>query len=132
MSQSHPQAISGAIHMVLPASPDFLTSLRVMARTAAALSDLSIDDIEEMQMAVDEAATLLLPLALDGNQELTATFTVRPAFMQASLSIPCVPGTSVDKQGLGWLMLTGLDPDVGIDEGGTMVSIRVSRRSGEA
>lgn len=127
MRQLHAQPTNGAIRVAVPADPVFLTGVRVMTRTAAALSDLSVDDIDEMQMAVDEAATLLLPLAVDRSQELTATFTVSPALLTAVLSIPCPPDAQVDRQGLGWMMLTGLDPDVRLHIGDGAATVSVSR-----
>lgn len=118
----------GTIRIVLPADPRFLATLRVAVRAAAALSDLVADDIEDMQIAVDEAATLLLAVAspLPG-QELCAELLVAPTSFRAEVSVQSASGKVIARDGLAWLMLTGLDPEVRVTDDGLVVAIAFGR-----
>lgn len=115
--------------MFLPADPVHLAGLRVLSGVAGKLSALAATDIEEMQMAVDEAATLLLPLAAGVDPLLAVTFNVAPDWMHASLSVGCSPTVQVDKRALGWMVLTQLDPDIRLTRDDARVSISVQRRT---
>jgi len=118
----------GTIRIVLPADPRFLAALRVAVRAATALGDLAADDVEDMQIAADEAATLLLAVAPASSlPDLTAELTVAPASFRAVISVPCAPGRTVARDGLAWLVLLGLDPDVSVGDDGLTASIAFGR-----
>jgi serine/threonine-protein kinase RsbW len=55
-----PEVVSAEV----PASPDFVQVLRNVAAGVAARADMPIDQIEEIRLAVTEAASLLLTEAL--------------------------------------------------------------------
>lgn len=117
--------------MTVPAHRDFVASIRALARSSAVLADLSLDDVEELQIAVDEAATLLLPLVDPEAKWLTARFDIEPSRLLTSLSLHCRLGERVDRSGLAWLMLTAIDPDLIVTEDGPVVTMTITRgRSG--
>lgn len=122
-------------HLLLevPAHRDFVASIRALARSAAVLGDLALEDAQEIQAAVDEAATLLLPLApADAGQPLLrADLTVEPGSLAVSLSIAAEPGSSIDTDGLAWVMLSALDPGVLVsaEDGRVTIDIRRFSRS---
>jgi len=124
---------SSATALDVPAHKDFVATIRAMTRSAAALSDLAVDDVEELQMAIDEAATLLLPLVdPDGDRRLVAEFQIEPADLCVTLRARARRGAEVDRSGLAWIMLTALDPEVVVASEGDDVSISIRRsRSGE-
>lgn len=131
---------SSAVTVKVPAHPDFVASIRAMSRSMAVLADLSLEDAEELQMAVDEAAILLLPLLRGGDEAkpdtatdadprmLTATFEVEEGRVGFVLSAPCAPGSAVDRTGLPWMMLTAIDSDVSVRADGDAIAIAVTRR----
>ncbi|WP_017933672.1 hypothetical protein [Nocardioides sp. Iso805N] len=131
---------SSAVTVKVPAHPDFVASIRAMSRSMAVLADLALEDAEELQMAVDEAAILLLPLlrGADGAhsdastdadpQMLTATFEVDEGCVGFELSAPCAEGSAVDRTGLPWMMLTAIDSDVSVRPDGDVIAIAVTRR----
>ena len=47
----------------MPADGAYVSTLRLTAASLAARCDLTIDDIEDLRLAVDEACALLLPHA---------------------------------------------------------------------
>jgi serine/threonine-protein kinase RsbW len=119
---------SSGVAVEVPAHVDFVATIRAVTRSMAVLSDLSIDDVEELQMAVDEAATLLLPLVDPGlGRRLRVSFEVADGKVGIALSTACVPGGSVDRSGLAWMLLSTLDPDVSVEARDGEIAIAVSR-----
>lgn len=116
--------------VTVPAHADFLASVRAMTRAMAALADVALDDVEELQMAVDEAAILLLPLVDEsGERSLTAEFEVEDSCVQVALSAACRPDAAVDRLGLPWVMLSAIDPGVQVSERGAgELAITITRR----
>lgn len=119
---------SGVVHLVVPAHADFLATVRAMVRSSAALTTLAVDDVEELQMAVSEAAILLLPLVdPDGPRHLSVDLEVSGDSVRISVSATCRPGATPDRDGLAWIMLNALDPDAEVSTTGADVSITLSR-----
>lgn len=119
---------SSVLATEVPAHEDFVASLRAMTRAAAALADLPVDAVEDLQMAVDEAATVLLPLvAPEGDRRLRATFEVSTSGLAIELRARCRPGEQVDRSGLAWMMLTALDAGVDVIEHDDEVAIAIGR-----
>jgi len=122
------------IKIEVPALPDFVAPLRSATRSASALADLAVDDIEELQIAVDEAATLLLPLVDPrGPRMLEARFQIGDGEVQISLAVYAVAGADVDRTGMAWIMLSALDPSVDVRSESDCVTIVITRvRSGRS
>lgn len=119
---------SSSASVEVPAHPDFVASVRAMTRAMAVLGDMTLDDLEELQMAVDEAAILLLPLVHgDGRHYLRADYEIEDGGLRVTLSVPCREGESVDREGLPWMMLVALDPDVAVTSQSHETSIGIHR-----
>jgi len=117
--------------MTVPAHPDFVASIRAMTRSMAVLADLALEDAEALQMAVDEAAILLLPV-IDRHVEetLTAAFEVVDGRVRVALSGRSAAGQDVDRAGLPWMMLSALDAGVDVQRDGQelAIAVAISRR----
>lgn len=121
--------MSETVLIEIPARPEFVATVRAAARSASALADLAVSDVEELQIAVDEAATLLLPLVdPSGTARLDARFTVDEGALGVTLSAECMPDSDIDRAGMAWLMLTGLDPEVEVHAAERVVSISIGRQ----
>ncbi|CAN5260517.1 MAG: hypothetical protein ACSLEW_06350 [Nocardioides sp.] len=118
--------------MTVPAHRDFVASIRAIARSSAVLADLSLDDVEELQIAVDEAATLLLPLVDPDAKWLTARFDIERGAVTIGLSLHCRAGQTLDRSGLAWLMLTAIDPNLVVLEDGGVVTVTISHARSDA
>jgi serine/threonine-protein kinase RsbW len=117
----------------VPAAPAYVATIRSVTRAACALADLAADDVEELQIAVDEAATLLLPLVdPDGSARLGASFAIGTAELEVTLSVQSAVGAQVDQSGMAWIMLTGLDPSVEVRSGERETAITIGRRRSDA
>jgi serine/threonine-protein kinase RsbW len=119
---------AGTVTLSVPAHRDFVSGIRAITRSAAALCDLTVDDIEDLQMAVDEAATLLLPLVdADDPPQISANFEVTDGVLRIRLSVPRRDDLMPDRSGLAWAMLAALDETATISAQGATVSITISR-----
>src|SRR5919202_3533665 len=76
-----PTTTSDTVDLRVPADPAYLAVLRTATAGLAARLDLTLDEIEDLRIAVDEACALVLgPQALDGSDDPTATHpTTQPA-----------------------------------------------------
>ena len=62
------------VELRVPADPAYLAVLRTATAGLAARLDLTLDEIEDLRIAVDEACALVLgPQALDGSDDPTST-----------------------------------------------------------
>ena len=123
---------SARTHVQVPAHPDFVASVRAMTRSMAILADVSFDDVEELQMAVDEAAILLLPLVDEaGEATLSADFEVGSGCVAVVVSVAGRPGVTVDRTGLPWVMLSAIDPEAEVRSDDGVLAIAISRRREE-
>ena len=116
-----------SVELVVPAHEDFVAPIRALTRSAAVLADMSADDVEELQMAIDEAATLLLPLVDADDKKLHATIDVGVGTVRIALRARCMPGAKVDESNLAWTLLRALDAGVTVSEHGSDLSIAISR-----
>jgi serine/threonine-protein kinase RsbW len=119
---------SSEMVLAVPAHHDFVASIRALTRSAAVLSDLALEDVQELQMAVDEAATLLLPLVdPDADRQLRVRLAVEEAGLRVTMAARCRAGAEVDQTGLAWVMLSALDPEVAVTAGGGEIAIAMHR-----
>jgi serine/threonine-protein kinase RsbW len=101
----------------VPASPELVRVLRAVASSVAARTDMSFDAIEEVRIAVDEAATVLLGFPTADGAVLELMLEPLGDGLRARLALrPAVTG---DPDGIratwSWLVLEGLCQDVAFD-----------------
>jgi len=102
------------IDMSVPAEGAYLSVLRTAAAGLAARLNFTLDDIEDLRIAVDEACSILLAQAIAGSR-LTCAFhmtedsvTVRASVRAASPRIP-------SRDGFSWTVLMALTSRVEFD-----------------
>lgn len=61
------------VRIELPADVRHLTTVRVLAASLAAAADMTMDDLDDIQVGVDELMTLLVE-SIDGEGTITFTF----------------------------------------------------------
>ncbi len=99
----------------LPADGAYAYVLRTTAAALAARVDFTLDDIEDLRIAVSEALSLLLDSAAP-DADLTATFTLSPGRMVIEVSAPTAPGSDgADIEGFAWQVLSALAEDASLD-----------------
>ena len=91
----------------LPADGAYLSVLRTATAGLAARLDFTLDDIEDLRIAVDEACAMLLGQAIPGSS-LECSFTLGPDDMTISVSVPCLNPRPPSGETFAWTVLSAL------------------------
>lgn len=76
------------VHLRVPADPAYLAVIRTATAGLAARLDLTLDEIEDLRIAVDEACALLLDHQPHPGQDLDAAFTLHPNALDVLVTGP--------------------------------------------
>ena len=128
MTESEQPPVAGTVDVRVPAEVGFVATLRLVAASLAARCDLTVDDIEDLRLAVDEACALLLPLATPATT-LQASFELAPARLTVTARVDTDRSDAdFDRSGFAWTVLTALASDVLTDAAPGRASITVTKR----
>jgi serine/threonine-protein kinase RsbW len=119
------------IDIRIPADGVYVATLRMCAASLAARCDLTVDDIEDLRLAVDEACSLLLPHAGAGSDDaanLDAVFTLHPGELRVQTRVAAADGAAIDQSGFAWTVLGALASDVSIESERDRLSITITKR----
>lgn len=121
--------MTDVVEISVPADSGYVATLRLTAASLGARCDLTVDEIEDLRLAVDEACALLLPHANGG--PITGRFELAPGRLQVEVStIGGSVETSLDRTGFAWAVLGALAEDVNVSsEGGLQVSLSKRRQA---
>ena len=95
----------------LPALGAYLSVLRTATASLASRLDFTIDDIEDLRIAVDEACAMLLAQAVAG-ADLTCAFELSADAIAVSVSVPTLDGQPPSRDTFAWTVLTALAGEV--------------------
>src|SRR6186997_631272 len=84
-------AISYAVFCLKKNDSAYLSVLRTATAGLAARLDFTLDEIEDLRIAVDEACAMLLPQALESSQ-LTCRFELSPETLDVTVTLPTTRG----------------------------------------
>jgi serine/threonine-protein kinase RsbW len=112
----------------LPAAGAYLSVLRTATAGLAARLDFTLDEIEDLRIAVDEACAMLLSQALPG-ADLECEFALQEASMRVAVSVLTNDGQAPSRDTFAWTVLSALAGDVdskaGVDN---RVTITLNKR----
>jgi serine/threonine-protein kinase RsbW len=91
----------------MPADGAYLSVLRTATAGLAARLDFTLDDIEDLRIAVDEACAMLLSQAIPGSS-LECSFALEPDAMTISVSVPCLNPRTPSGDTFAWTVLAAL------------------------
>jgi serine/threonine-protein kinase RsbW len=115
----------------LPAVGAYLSVLRTATAGLAARLDFTLDEIEDLRIAVDEACAMLLSQAVPGSS-LECGFTLGEDMMTIAVSAPCLDPQQPASDTFAWTVLTALAGSVDAYVGpGDLLTI-VLRKTREA
>jgi serine/threonine-protein kinase RsbW len=114
------------VEMRVPADVVYVSTLRLTAASLAARCDLTIDDIEDLRLAVDEACALLLPHAADGTT-LDARFVLGDGKLTVESSVRSADTAEPDRHGFAWTVLGALATTVEVGQLDGRLTITVSK-----
>ena len=125
--------IDDVVELYLPADSAYLSVLRTATAGLAARLDFTLDEIEDLRIAVDEACALLLPDVAAG-ASLACVFTLRTGALAIEVSVPTRSGRLPRRNSFAWTVLTALAGEVEARTGedGRVSLTLVKRRGGRA
>jgi serine/threonine-protein kinase RsbW len=114
VSDPDPRAARADVELRLPADGAYVSVLRTTTAGVAARLDFTIDDIEDLRIAVGEACAMVLPEAEPGSS-LLARFHLAPASLTVSVGVETTAAATPDYDSFAWQVLTTLAGDAVID-----------------
>ena len=110
-----------------PADVAYVSTLRLTAASLASRCDLTIDDIEDLRLAVDEACSLLLPHAQQPSA-LEARFEIGRGELRVHATIATSAAASLDRSGIAWTVLDALATSVDVTAEDHRMAISVTKK----
>ena len=120
------------VRLRLPAVGAYLSVLRSATAGLAARLDFTLEEIEDLRIAVDEACAILLTdAAVDA--DLECEFELLPDEIRVSVTVPTVDGEKPVRDSFAWTVLAALagSVDSRVDEE-NRVSIDLQKRRAAA
>ena len=116
----------------LPAAGAYLSVLRTATASLASRLDFTIDDIEDLRIAVDEACAMLLTQAMTG-ADLECRFELTPDAIDVAVSVLTLDGQEPSRDTFAWTVLTALagEVDSSVDADNRVTLVLHKRKAGE-
>jgi serine/threonine-protein kinase RsbW len=130
-SDSGAATVEDVVEIRLPADSAYLSVLRTATAGLAARLDFTLDEIEDLRIAVDEACAMLLPHAIETAQ-LRCRFELAPETLSVTVTIPTTRGQLPERDTFSWTVLSALAGDVDTgnnDEREVWIRLRKRRAS---
>ncbi|MCF6379756.1 anti-sigma factor [Nocardioides KLBMP 9356] len=120
------------VELRLPAEGAYATVVRTTAAGLAARLDFTIDDIEDLRIAIGEATALAIPAA-DPGTDLRACFFFGRGSMTVSLEVEAMDDPPLDTESFAWQVLDTMaqDASAGPADGHFAVRFTVSSQVAE-
>ena len=114
--------------LAVPAAGAYLGVLRTATAGLAARLQFTLDEIEDLRIAVDEACAMLLPIATPA-AELLCRFTVSDDALMVETSVPTVStGPRLPAESFSWQVLQALTDDIETSITGGRAAILLTKR----
>jgi serine/threonine-protein kinase RsbW len=124
-----------AVELRVRADPSQLGVLRAVAATMAVQCNFDLDEIADVRLAADEAASFLIVRA-QPDAQLVCTFHVETGQLVMSVCTPIKETVPPERRGFGWHVLTTLTDSVELHQapspdgiGGYISTIEFRKRS---
>lgn len=95
------------VEVRLPAAGAYLSVLRTATAGLAARLDFTLDEIEDLRIAVDEACAILLQQAVPGSV-LSCVFRLIDDSLEVTVSAPTTDGRAPERDTFAWTVLSAL------------------------
>ena len=113
----------------VPADSLYLSVVRTAAAGLAARLQFTLDDIEDLRIAVDEACALLLKQAR-ADSLVRVSFSLGPNELQVQASATCDRPSVPSTEGFSWTVLAALTTSLDIEVAGSDLVITLARVRG--
>lgn len=116
------------VELRLPVDSAYVSVLRATTVSLAARIDFTIDDIEDLRMAVGEACTLVLPTAIE-DSDLTCAFFLKPGEITITITVPSEATELPEEDGFGWQVLSALTTNAELSSGQGQLAVTMTMHS---
>ena len=123
------QPVRDFVELRLPAQSAYLSVLRTATAGLAARLDFTLDEIEDLRIAVDEACAMLLPDVV-GDQPLVCRFVLEWDCLEVSVLATSRTGRTPARDSFAWTVLTALAGEVEASAGEGTVTLTLRKRRG--
>ncbi|WP_182523862.1 ATP-binding protein [Nocardioides dongkuii] len=127
-TDSDPRAAGADVELRLPADGAYVSVLRTTTAGLAARLDFTIDDIEDLRIAVGEACALVLPEA-DPGATLECHFRVLPGELTITVAVSSSAPAAADPDSFAWQVLTTLASSAAVDATAGRFAVTMTMRS---
>lgn len=118
------------VEVRVPADGAFVSVVRTTTAGLAARLDFTLDDVEDLRIAVGEACAVVLDEAAEG-ADLHAEFWLAPGRLRIEISADAADGAGAPAEdSFAWQVLTTLADEVAADVDGGRLRVRIGH--GEA
>ena len=117
------------VELRLPADGAYLSVLRTATAGLAARLDFTLDEIEDLRIAVDEACALLFPDAEPGSA-MTCVFALTDRTLAVTVTVPSRTGRVPRRNTFAWTVLTALAGEVDAAGADGTVSVTLLKHRG--
>lgn len=118
------------VEVVVDAVADQVALLRSVAADVAIRGDFDLDAIEDLRMAVDEAAALLVGCAAPGAR-LVCELRPERQQVRVRLVVEAKPDAQVEHSSMGWQILTALATEASAQAADGRITITLARARSE-
>lgn len=120
--------MSDVVTLTFPAEASHVSLARSVAATMAARADLPLDQLEDLRLAVDEAASQLIIDAPEG-ADITLTFRLTDEGLAITVAAPSRSGHVPSTGTFSWVVLSALvaQADAAVADGVLTLQLRVVR-----
>jgi serine/threonine-protein kinase RsbW len=102
------------VELRLPVDSAYVSVLRATTVSLAARLDFTIDDIEDLRMAVGEACAIVLPLADEGS-DVTCRYFMSKGRLTITVTVPSQDPEIPEPGGFAWQMINALTTNATAD-----------------
>lgn len=99
------------VELRLPAEGAYVSVLRTTTAALAARLDFTLEDIEDLRMAVSEAAAICLEAAAE-SADLDVVFDLGENAVGVTVTTTCDAMAEIDEESFAWQVLTSLAREV--------------------
>jgi serine/threonine-protein kinase RsbW len=121
--------VTDTVDLRVPADPAYLAVIRTATAGLAARLDLTLDEIEDLRIAVDEACALLLDHRAHPGEEVHAAFTIHQGLLEVVMSGPT--RNLPERGSFAWTVLEALVGQVETGPAASGCWIRLTHTGGD-
>jgi serine/threonine-protein kinase RsbW len=118
--------------LTLPASSAYLSVLRTATAGLAARLQFTLDEIEDLRIAVDEACAMLLADGESEEHDLTCRFELATDLIMVTVSVSAGRPSLPSRDTFAWQVLTALAGAVDASVVDDQLTIQLTKRRGRA